>query len=151
MGKGYGLSRGGSRLGGGGGGGGALSGDLGPAKQAQAVISKLGGLAKGAEIPFRKEFERGAEGGQQRAGSIAHHTAKFAGAKTTAEKNAIATSGKPISVSVSKVNGRWYAGVSDGRHRLYGAKAAGATRIKAEVTISVPGKADRVVTTKVRV
>lgn len=146
MSKGFGLGRGGGRIAG----GSAVSGELGPAKQAQSVISKLGGVARAAEIPYRKEFERGEGGSQQRPSSIKYHTEKFAGATTTAEKNKISTSGKPIKLELSKVRGRWYVGLTDGRHRLYGAKAAGATRIKAEVTISVPGKAERTVVTNVR-
>lgn len=146
MSKGFGLGRGGRSVGG----GSAVSGELGPAKQAQSVISKLGGVARAAEIPYRKEFERGEGGSQQRPGSIKYHTEKFAVATTTAEKNKIATSGKPIRLELSKVSGRWYVGLTDGRHRLYGAKAAGATRIRAEVTIYIRGQPDRRVVTNVR-
>jgi hypothetical protein len=119
-----------------------------PSVELPQIVSQHGGVSNMAEIPFRKEFESGA---QQRSRSIEYYTGQLANAKTVAEKNAITSTWKPISIGVDKVGGKWQAGLEDGRHRLYSAKKMGATKIKAEITYRAKSGEYRTITAMVKV
>lgn len=113
----------------------------------QSVIASEGGVAKFAEIPFAKEFASG----QARQRSLDHFGKQLAGAKTVAQKNAITATWKPITLGMAKRGGTWKAGIEDGRHGLAAAKAGGATKIRAEVTVSTRRGHEKTITTMVKI
>lgn len=105
------------------GGGGNGGGGIGAT--ARSIISAAGGLAKGGSY-LHEGF---------RPGSTAHFQQVYAG-KSKTEVDKIARSGQPIKISINKPGrGKPHIEVVDGRHRLTGAAAAGASRIRAAVTV----------------
>lgn len=125
-------------------GGGGHGGGGGAAAAVRSVISSHGGVTGFASIPTRAP-------GQQKQRTIDHYAAQLSGAKTTAAKNRITAGWKPITMGISKRNGKWSAGVDDGAHRIAAARAGGATKIRAEVTFSSRRGNEKTVTTMVKI
>jgi hypothetical protein len=107
---------------------------------ARRTISAIGGIVKGA--------------GHLRSGLRAESTAHAAGlcseARTLGEKNAVSVAREPVRMSMWKQGGKWRVSLEDGRRRALAAKGAGATRIRATVTVRRPGQRAIAATTIVR-
>lgn len=123
------MSKGG---GGGGQGGGGAVGTSGGAVAAQQTIRDL--LKNGISSVVTAKPTR----------SAAFQSAQFAGAKTVAQANKVATSqsyykgatgNTPLKVTVYH-GGK--AGITDGNHRISAAKSAGATKIRVDVQYMGP-------------
>lgn len=101
------------------------------ASKVRGIISRLGGLT-GGRVSLPGEAGMGTGSWAATKAQLSQH---YAGTKTRADATRRASRVTPVEVAAERRGNSWHVSLTDGRHRLAAAKAAGATHVPARVRV----------------